>query len=173
MGMAVISALLSLSEYFWQTNTSFVQKYYDVCIANCFRNKKPSSVKSNFREWTHVSVNKPCSHLHEFCAIWASSGLATRLTLTRLLRGIVYYMGMNLLLVLFLYRSTWFLLGCVLYSTFYTSRRGPALNVIRILDALVIVKLRVYPPLDSCPIKWNKANEIMQRVILFPLHTRY
>jgi hypothetical protein len=43
---------------------------------------------SNAREWTHVLlISTPCSHLHSFCATGVSSGLATRVTLTRMSRG--------------------------------------------------------------------------------------
>jgi hypothetical protein len=45
-------------------------------------------MRGSGREWTYVLlVNTPCSHLHSFCATGVSSGLATRVTLTRLLRG--------------------------------------------------------------------------------------
>jgi hypothetical protein len=46
------------------------------------------SIRSNVREWTHVLLaNTPRSHLHSFCATGVSSGLATRVTLTRVSRG--------------------------------------------------------------------------------------
>jgi hypothetical protein len=46
------------------------------------------SMRSNVQEWTHVlTVNTPCSHRHSFCATGVSSGLATRVTLTRVSRG--------------------------------------------------------------------------------------
>jgi hypothetical protein len=46
------------------------------------------SMRSNVREWTHVLlVNTPCSHLHGFGSTGVSSGLATRVTLTRVSRG--------------------------------------------------------------------------------------
>jgi hypothetical protein len=76
------------------------------------------AMRSNVREWTHVLlVNTPCLHLHSFCATGVSSGLATRVTLTRVSRGEVgrvYYMGLDLLLIYVLCRSMWLLLGCIL-----------------------------------------------------------
>jgi hypothetical protein len=46
------------------------------------------SMRSNIREWTYVLlVNTSRSHLHSFCATGVSSGLSTRMTLTRALRG--------------------------------------------------------------------------------------
>jgi hypothetical protein len=45
------------------------------------------AMRSNVRHWTHVLfVNTACSHLHSFCATGVSSGLATRVTLTRVSR---------------------------------------------------------------------------------------
>jgi hypothetical protein len=46
------------------------------------------SMRSNVRELTRVRLVKtPCSHLHSFCAAGVSSGLATRVTLTRVSLG--------------------------------------------------------------------------------------
>jgi hypothetical protein len=61
---------------------------------------------TNFQEWTHVLlVSTPRSHLHSFCAAGASSGLVTRVTLTRVSRGRlvgrVYYTGVDQLLISF------------------------------------------------------------------------
>jgi hypothetical protein len=79
------------------------------------------SMRSNVREWTHVLLmNTPCSHLHRVCATGVSSGLATRVTLTRVSRGRLgesIYTGVDLLLISFLYCSTWLLLGCVWNGT--------------------------------------------------------
>jgi hypothetical protein len=78
------------------------------------------SMRSNVREWTHVLlVNTQCSHLHSFCATGMSSGLATMVTLTSVMGEVwrVYYTGVDLLLISFLCRSAWLLLGCVLNST--------------------------------------------------------
>jgi hypothetical protein len=79
------------------------------------------SMRSNVREWTHVQlVTTPCSHLHSFCATGVSSGLATRVTLTRVSWGRLeesITKGLNLLLMLLLHCSTWLLLGCVLNDT--------------------------------------------------------
>jgi hypothetical protein len=52
-------------------------------------------------------------------------------------------MVVDLLLILFLYGSTWLLFGCVLNDTLGISRSEPALNFIRILDTLIIVLQRV------------------------------
>jgi hypothetical protein len=51
-----------------------------ICVTECFTNSsKRFRYEENVREWTHVLlVNKPCSHLHSFCATGVSSGLATR-----------------------------------------------------------------------------------------------
>jgi hypothetical protein len=102
IGTAVISAVLSLDEHLSQTDTSCVPKlcyqsvycclirYFIVQmrIAECFTNSSKISILSNIQEWTHVLlVNSPCSHLHSFCATGVSSGLATRMTFTRVLRG--------------------------------------------------------------------------------------
>jgi hypothetical protein len=45
-------------------------------------------MQSSVREWTHVLlVNTRCSHLHSFRATVVRSGLATRVTLTRVSQG--------------------------------------------------------------------------------------
>jgi hypothetical protein len=52
------------------------------------KQKQTISMQSNVREWTHVLlVNTPCSQLHSFCKSGVSSGLATRVTLTRISGG--------------------------------------------------------------------------------------
>jgi hypothetical protein len=83
------------------------------------------SMQSNVREWTHVLlVNTPCLYLHSFCATGVSSGLATRVTLARVSRGEVgkvYYTGVDLLMINFLYRIACLFLGCVLNGTCCTS----------------------------------------------------
>jgi hypothetical protein len=89
---------LSLDEHLSQTNTSCVPKccykllfccliwYFLVRtrIAKCFTNSS-----KRFRcEWTHVLlVNTTCSYLYSFCTTGVSSGLATRVTLTRVSRS--------------------------------------------------------------------------------------
>jgi hypothetical protein len=78
-------------------------------------------MRSHVWEWTHVLlVNTPCSHLHSFCTTGVSSGLATRVTSTRVSRGRLgepITRGWTFLCFHFLYRSTCLLLGCVLNST--------------------------------------------------------
>jgi hypothetical protein len=80
------------------------------------------SIRSNVREWTHVLLaNTPCSYLHRFCATGVISGLATRVTWLETHEGglgeFITGGGGDLLLIWFLYRSTWWLLGCVLNGT--------------------------------------------------------
>jgi hypothetical protein len=71
--------------------------------------------RSNVPERTQVLLlNTSCSHLHSsFFATGMSSGLAKRVTLTRVSRGVwrVYTTGMDPLPVSFLYHSTRSLLG--------------------------------------------------------------
>jgi hypothetical protein len=64
---------------------------------------------------TNTRVNTPCSHLHSFCATVVNSGLATKLTLTRVLRGKMGGSGPASDFIL--YRGTWLLLGWVLNGT--------------------------------------------------------
>jgi hypothetical protein len=57
-------------------------------VPNDSRTAVKISMRSNVREWTHILlVNTPCSQLHSLCASHVSSGLATRVTLTRVSRG--------------------------------------------------------------------------------------
>jgi hypothetical protein len=64
-------------------------------IAKCFTNETVST-RSNVREWTRVLLfNTPYLFLYVLCTTGVSSGLATRVTLTRVSRGVwrVYYTG--------------------------------------------------------------------------------
>jgi hypothetical protein len=144
--------------------------------------QQPISMLSNVREWTHVLlVNTPSSHLHSFCANGVSSGLATRVTLTWGSRGEVwrvYYTGVDLL-ISFLYRCTWLLLGCVLIgascnalcskltycmlriSTYFTSRYWRMLvPLVTILDTRVAAR-------GAWQGEWYLPKRILWRIFSF------
>jgi hypothetical protein len=80
--------------------------------------------RSNVREWTRVLlVNTTCSHLQSFCAAGVNSGLAedrrdleSRVTVETGRVYWVYYTGVDLLLIKFLHRRIWVLLGRVSYT---------------------------------------------------------
>jgi hypothetical protein len=78
------------------------------------------SMLSNVQEWTDVLF------MRRFCATGVSSGLATTVTLTRVMQYVEreYYTGVNILMITFLYRSTWLLLGCVLNGTLCVADRS-------------------------------------------------
>jgi hypothetical protein len=91
-------------------------------LVNVHEQQQTISMRSNVREWTHVLlVNTPCSRLHNFCATGVEQRPSNQGDLDSSVTGVgdgkVYYTGVDLLLISFLYRSTWLLLGCVLNGT--------------------------------------------------------
>jgi hypothetical protein len=107
---AVISAVLSLDEHLSQTNTSCVPefcyqpvyccliRYFLVRtrIAKCFTISSRRCRCELMFENEHALCSSSCPLLHGFCSVIVSSGLVTRVTLTRVSRGEVgreCYMG--------------------------------------------------------------------------------
>jgi hypothetical protein len=97
MGTAAISALLSQMSTHHRpalpVSQNFVTSRCNVCLIRHFitRLRIPkyfrNSIKRLWYEWTHaVLVNTSCSHLRSFRATGVGSGLAARVTLTRVSR---------------------------------------------------------------------------------------
>jgi hypothetical protein len=73
-------------------------------------------MRSNVREWTHVLIVNKAQLLHN----WREQRPSNQGDLDPIVTvkvGRVYYTAVDLLLISFLYRSTWSLLGCVLNGT--------------------------------------------------------
>jgi len=124
LAQAVTSAPFSLDKHMSHKGTSCVPKccyhlvhycliWYcliKICIVMCFTEGiKRFRCKVMFEnEHTLCSWMWPCSHLHNVCATGVSSGLATKVTLTRVSHrmGGSLLKGVDSLLIWCLYHST-------------------------------------------------------------------
>jgi hypothetical protein len=96
---------------------------------------------SDIREWTHVViVNAHYLHQYSFCARVISSGLATRVILTQVPRGLAES-GLDLLLM---HRITWLLFGYLLNGTLSVFARFTK------TDAILVPVLFVCCPAWRC-----------------------
>jgi hypothetical protein len=72
------------------------------------------ALRSDVQEWTRfLLVNTPCSHLHRFLRSWREQRPSNQGDLNSSVTediGRVYYTGVDQILILFFYRSTWFFL---------------------------------------------------------------
>jgi hypothetical protein len=137
---AVISPVLSLDEHWSQTNSSCVPKfcYHSVycCIIRYFLARISTAKRftnnnnNNKRFWCDVMFENEHTfrswiyHIApvHFWRNWHGQRPSNQGDLDSSVTGEVgrvYFTGVDVLLVLFLYRSTWLLMGCVLNGTLF------------------------------------------------------